>query len=87
MLADFAYPLPVGVICELLGVPAADRPLFRRWAGDLTGVLEPEITPEELAVADAGATELRDYFVELVVAPAAGTGRRPDHRAGPGARR
>ncbi|RZU74807.1 cytochrome P450 [Micromonospora kangleipakensis] len=65
-MADFAYPLPVGVICALLGVPAADRPLFRRWAADLTGVLEPEITPEELAVADRGATELRDYFAELV---------------------
>ncbi|WP_433269281.1 cytochrome P450 [Micromonospora vinacea] len=68
VLADFAYPLPVGVICALLGVPAPDRPLFRRWAGDLTGVLEPEITLDELAVADAGANELRDYFVELVVA-------------------
>ncbi|GAB3958882.1 cytochrome P450 [Micromonospora vulcania] len=68
VLADFAYPLPVGVICALLGVPPADRPLFRRWAGDLTGVLEPEITAEELAAADAGAAELRDYFVELVVA-------------------
>ncbi|MFF0369300.1 cytochrome P450 [Micromonospora sp. NPDC005087] len=68
MLADFAYPLPVGVICALLGVPATDRPLFRRWAGDLTGVLEPEITAEELAVADAGAAELRAYFAELVAA-------------------
>ncbi|MGC5019479.1 cytochrome P450 [Micromonospora sp. DT47] len=67
-MAEFAYPLPVGVICALLGVPAADRPLFRRWAADLTGVLEPEITPAELAVADRGATELRDYFAELVEA-------------------
>ncbi|WP_376787301.1 cytochrome P450 [Micromonospora halotolerans] len=67
-MAEFAYPLPVGVICALLGVPAADRPLFRRWATDLTGVLEPEITPEELAVADRGASELRDYFSELVAA-------------------
>ncbi|MEH0828308.1 cytochrome P450, partial [Micromonospora sp. CPCC 205714] len=65
-MAEFAYPLPVGVICALLGVPAADRPLFRRWAADLTGVLEPEITTQELAVADRGATELRDYFAALV---------------------
>ncbi|MFI7577043.1 cytochrome P450 [Micromonospora sp. NPDC049497] len=67
-MSEFAYPLPVGVICALLGVPAEDRPLFRRWAGDLTGVLEPEITAEELAVADRGATELRDYFGELIAA-------------------
>ncbi|PGH45480.1 cytochrome P450 [Micromonospora sp. WMMA1996] len=67
-MAEFAYPLPVGVICALLGVPAADRPLFRRWATDLTGVLEPEITADELAVADRGAGELRAYFTELVAA-------------------
>ncbi|MEU5526604.1 cytochrome P450 [Micromonospora chersina] len=67
-MAEFAYPLPVAVICALLGVPAADRPLFRRWATDLTGVLEPEISPDELALADRGATELRDYFTDLVAA-------------------
>ncbi|GIJ22744.1 cytochrome P450 [Micromonospora lutea] len=65
-MAEFAYPLPVGVICELLGVPADDRTLFRRWTADLTGILEPEITAAELAVADAGAAELRAYFTELV---------------------
>ncbi|PZF99239.1 cytochrome P450 [Micromonospora deserti] len=65
-MTDFAYPLPVGVICALLGVPAADRPLFRRWAADLTGILEPELTAADLAVADRGAGELRGYLTELV---------------------
>ncbi|MEU3838470.1 cytochrome P450 [Streptomyces sp. NPDC028635] len=32
LVADFAYPLPVIVIAELLGVPAEDRELFRSWS-------------------------------------------------------
>ncbi|TDD42343.1 cytochrome P450 [Nonomuraea terrae] len=29
---DFAYPLPVTVICEMLGVPRPDEPLFHKWS-------------------------------------------------------
>lgn len=37
----FSVPLPVMVICELLGVPYADRGRFRGWAVDLTS-FDPE---------------------------------------------
>src|SRR5437899_13081051 len=35
VIADFAYPLPVSVISEMLGVPAEDRDRFRGWSADI----------------------------------------------------
>ncbi|MDY0810000.1 cytochrome P450 [Kitasatospora purpeofusca] len=62
----FAFRLPVEVICELLGVPAADRHRFRGLASDLTIALELVQDLGELAAADAAAAELDSYFTELV---------------------
>lgn len=66
VLTEFAYPLPVGVICALLGVPAGDRTAFRGWAIEFGAALEPEVTEADLVVADRAALALRDYFTALV---------------------
>jgi cytochrome P450 len=39
MIHDLAYPLPVMVIAELLGLPASDRARFKRWSDDLFAIL------------------------------------------------
>ena len=38
LIRHFTYPLPISVICELLGVPAADRPDWRVWSADFTSM-------------------------------------------------
>lgn len=40
-IQQIAYPLPIIVICELLGVPAADRDRLKRWSEVLATLLDP----------------------------------------------
>jgi cytochrome P450 len=40
LVADFAVPLPMMVIAEMLGIPAADRPRFRKWGDAVLGLSE-----------------------------------------------
>ncbi|MGY5128284.1 cytochrome P450 [Streptomyces nigrescens] len=61
------YPLPVAVVGELIGVPAADRPQFRKLGSDASRLLEPVRTAEDWARADAAVTELRVYFEDLLL--------------------
>lgn len=38
LIEHFAYPLPITIICEMLGVPAQDRPRWRAWSQDYTSM-------------------------------------------------
>jgi cytochrome P450 len=60
----FAFPLPVNVIGELLGVPEPDRAQFQGLVRDLSQVVEV-LTPEALAIADPAAVVIRDYLGAL----------------------
>jgi cytochrome P450 len=66
VLEEVGFPLPVTIIGEMLGVPAADRTPFRRLVRDLVAIFEMQPTPEQLAAADAAQLAIRSYFLELV---------------------
>jgi cytochrome P450 len=61
---DFAYLLPVNVICELIGIPESDRAGVRPVVRDLIGVVELN-DPQTLPVINAAAVELLAYFTGL----------------------
>ena len=62
LLASFAFPLPITVICELLGVPAGDRDDFRTWSAT---IVSDTPGPE---VFQAHATAMARYFKALLAA-------------------
>jgi cytochrome P450 len=66
LIADFAVPLPVTIIAEMLGIPAADREVFKRWSDHLVGFLDPQASPGP-QVLRRTAQELSSY-VEQVAA-------------------
>lgn len=68
VIEAIAYPLPVIVMAELLGVPPADRAQFKEWSDRRARVLEPTITRREMQAAHQAALDLDDYFLGIVKA-------------------
>lgn len=68
VVEDLAYPLPVRIICEMLGVPHEDHVVFRGWSRQLARSLDPDfmIPAEEAERRDRAVEEFRTYMQDLV---------------------
>jgi cytochrome P450 len=63
---DLAYPLPVMVIAELLGLPQSDRARFKGWSDDLFAILGTvRHMPHLMERAAQSLTEMTEYVTAL----------------------
>ncbi|MER3479699.1 MAG: cytochrome P450 [Meiothermus sp.] len=65
LLHDYAEPLPVAVIAELLGVPEEDRHLLRPWSARIVKLYELGYTDEQAREANQAVVEFSDYIRAL----------------------
>lgn len=66
LIEDFAYRLPVTVICDMLGIPLEHREMFYNGARNSGRILEPvPMTPEEIKQSNAGQAMIKMYFDQL----------------------
>jgi len=66
VMADLAEPLPVIVICELLGVPAEDQAQFKPWSSTVSRLIDPDVTPAMVEQALPAVLGFVQYFSGLI---------------------
>jgi cytochrome P450 len=66
LVADLATPLPLRVICELIGLPAGDAPRVRDWTGQLAVLTSFGASPQEQRAAAHASVEFERYLAGAV---------------------
>ena len=66
MIDSFAYPVPVMVIAEMLGIPTEDRDTFKEWSNDASLIIEPILSDEQYSRVKIAGEKLFDYFEGII---------------------
>ncbi|MBI5264166.1 MAG: cytochrome P450 [Bradyrhizobium sp.] len=66
LIEDFAFRLPVTIICDMLGIPEEHREIFYKGSRDGGRLLDPvPLSPEEIRQANAANAMAQMYFQQL----------------------
>ena len=66
VVADIGYPLPTSVMCEMLGVPLADREQFKTLSADASRLLDGYLDQEAQTKGMVATMQLVQYFTDLI---------------------
>ena len=66
VMHDLAEPLPVMVICDLLGVPVEDQDQFKPWSSTIARMLDPNVDADSLQQAIPAVMGFVQYFAGLI---------------------
>ncbi len=66
LLRQFAYPLPMTVICDIMGIPAEDRATVKQWNNAWLALQVLPLPPEQQVAFAGQVTEYMAYFRALL---------------------
>jgi cytochrome P450 len=66
LIEEFAFPLPLAVISDMLGLPEGDEELIRGWSQAITKAIDPSLTEAEAEASIVASDQMNDYLLKVI---------------------
>jgi cytochrome P450 len=68
LIRDFAFPLPLIVISEMLGMPRGDDALIHAWSHAITKALDQSISEADQEASVQASNDMAEYLIDVIEA-------------------